>query len=178
MTSKGGEGIHDYNPAMLNTLLAEISGRTYHRRGELYVPEDTEVELSLPSSGAFVVSTGWTAGIVTGAPHVTIDAANGTITIGDRGRGVYQINNSTSFFSNKVTNIQGAVFLNGVVQEKTQFRRDITKSNNIGDAGKSAFSDGVLEPGDVLDFRFQADVNNVNLTLDHGNFNILWIGGE
>ncbi len=173
---RGAEALQNYGPQLIAMLKAEFSN--YHRKGELYLPEDGAIVVSLPTLNIFIITTGLTEGVSTGAGHVVLNGANGTITIGDQGEGLYKIYMSCSASANKVCTIHGAAFLNGTLIPQVEFRRDITRTNNIGNFGRLGYSPGVLVAGDVLDFRFSADVNTVNFTIDHLNFHITWSAGE
>jgi len=160
---------------LIKRVLAEFSN--YHMHGGMYTHDDG-LQVSLPTALADVVATGWTAGDSTGAGYVVVDAANGTITIGDKGAGRYQFSASISFSSDKANvEIHGAIFINGVKQLKLGFRRTIAPANDIGDAGIPSLTE-FLSPGDVIDFRFNSDTNNNVLDIEHGGWGIIWMAGE
>lgn len=149
----------------------------YHRHGELYT-HDGGMTVSLPTANAPVVSTGWTAGLATGSPHVVLDAANGTITIGDKGGGLYKIKGNASFSSSKANIVIHAyITVNGTKQDNIALRRNIQTVNAVGNANTQ---DGlvVLIPGDVVRFVFESDANTTTVSIDHGGFTIVWEAGE
>ena len=159
----------------LGRILAEVSN--YHKHGDMYT-HDNSLQVSLPNLDTPVVSTGWTTGDETGAGYVVQNAANGTITIGDKGAGRYQISGSMSFSTDKANiEIHGAFFVGGVKQEKFAFRRSIGNANDIGNACVLSGS-LLLSAGDVIDLRFESDTNTTLLDIEHGSWGILWIAGE
>lgn len=160
---------------LVKRILAEFSN--YHMHGELYT-FDNALSVSLPTQNTFVVSTGWTAGKSTGTDYVVLDAANGTITIGDKGKGLYYIKANMSFRSNKVNSAaHGSIFLNGTEQQNLSLRRNIAVANRIGNANtQNGFLS--LVPDDVIDFRLESDVNSTTIVIEHGGFSILWMAGE
>ncbi len=156
-------------------ILAEVSN--YHMHGDMFTHDDS-LQVSLPTAGAPVVSTGWTAGDETGAGYVVQDAPNGTITIGDKGAGRYQLNASFSFSSSRANvEIHGALYVDGVKQEKFTFRRTVGTANAIGDASFPSLT-LMLSPGEVLDVRFESDTNTTTLDIEHGGWGIIWKAGE
>ena len=175
MTGKSGPDIQVNDPKTIARLKAEFSN--YHRHGDLYTHDDS-LQVSLPTAGAAVKSTGWNDGDSTGTDHVVLDGANGTITIGDKGGGRYQLYSNFSFSSSKANvEIHGHYYLGGVQLDKFSFKRSISTANDLGNASTPPFTK-VLAPGDILDFRFESDTNTTTLDLEHGGWGILWIAGE
>lgn len=149
----------------------------YHMHGGMFT-HDNSLQVTLPTALADVVSTGWTAGDSTGAGYVVVDAANGTITIGDKGAGRYQFTASVSFSTDKANvEIHGSIYINGAKQLKLAFRRSIGNANDIGDAGIPSLTE-FLSPGDVVDFRWNSDTNTTVVDIEHGGWGILWEAGE
>lgn len=173
---RGSEALQNYGPQLIAMIKAEFSN--YHRKGELYIPDTAPQIIALPTGGSFVKVTGFTAGESSGAGHVVLDAANGTITIGDQGEGLYKIWTGMSFAANKVGEVHGSIFVNNSELTKVGFHEKITNINSSGDANQLGYSRGVLVPGDVIDVRVTHDQNTVNLTIDHCNFHITWSAGE
>ena len=172
---KSGPTAQIIDRELIKRIKAEFPN--YHMHGGMFT-DDNSLQVSLPTSGAFVKSTGWTADDSTGAGFVVIDAANGTITIGDKGGGRYQINTSFSFSASRGNvEVHGAIFKGGVRQAKFVFKRTIGSSNVIGDASCLSLTT-LLVPGDVLDFRFTSDTNTTTLDIEHGGWGIIWMAGE
>ena len=175
MSGISGPTAQSQEHELIKRVLAEFSN--YHMHGGMYT-HDNSLQVTLPTAGAPVVSTGWTAGDSTGTGYVVVDAANGTITIGDKGAGRYQINASVSFSSDKANvEIHAAIYIGGVKQQKFTFRRSIGNANDIGDAGVPSLTE-FLSPGDVLDFRFESDTNTTVVDIEHGGWGIIWMAGE
>lgn len=175
MTGKSGPDIQVNDPKTAARLMVEFSN--YHMHGGMYT-HDNSLQVSLPTAGAPVVATGWTAGDHTGTGFVVVDAPNGTITIGDKGAGRYQPNASFSFSSSRANvEIHGALYVDGVKQVKFALKRTIQTVNAIGDATFPGLT-LVLSPGEVLDVRFESDTNTTVLDIEHGGWGILWIAGE
>ena len=174
MTGKSGPDIQVNDPKAIARLKAEFSN--YHKHGSLYT-HDNSLQVSLPTAGADVVSTGWTAGLSTGAGYVVLDAANGTITIGDKGAGLYRIKIGISFSSSKANVvIHGSAFLNGAKINQVSFERSIGTANALGNAGDD--DNIILAPGDVVDFRLNSDTNTTTVSINHGGLNVIWLAGE
>jgi hypothetical protein len=149
----------------------------YHMHGGMYT-HDNSLQVSLPTAGSPVVSTGWTAADSTGTGFIVVDAANGTITIGDKGAGRYQINANFSFSSTKANAlIHGALYVDGVKQIRFTLKRKIGNANDIGNASFPSLT-MVLSPGEVLDVRFESDINTTVLDIEHGGWGIIWMAGE
>ena len=156
-------------------LVAEFSN--YHMHGGMFT-HDLVLQVTLPTALADVVSTNWTVGDSTGVGYVVLDGVNGTITIGDKGAGRYQINASASFSTDKANvEIHGSIYINGVKQLKFVFRRSIGNALDLGDAGIPSLTE-FLSPGDVLDFRWNSDTNNTVVNIEHGGWGIIWMAGE
>ena len=160
---------------LIKRILAEFSN--YHMHGGMYTHDDS-LQVTLPTKDTAVVSTGWTAGDSTGTGYVVVDAANGTITIGDKGAGRYRINGNFSFSSDKANAlIHGAVYVDGVKQVKFTLKRKIGNANDIGNASFPSLT-MVLSPGEVVDVRFESDINTTILDIEHGGWGIIWMAGE
>jgi hypothetical protein len=160
---------------LVKRILAEFSN--YHMHGGMFTHDDS-MQVTLPTALADVVSTGWNAGDSTGAGYVVVDAANGTITIGDKGAGRYQFNAGCSFSSDKANvEIHISIYINGAKQLKLASRRSIGTANDIGYAGVPSLTE-FLSPGDVVDLRWSSDANNTVLDIEHGGWGIIWMAGE
>lgn len=170
-----GPGAQLKNHELVKSALPEYTN--YHKHGELYAPEASPVSVSLPTANNYVISTGWTEGLETHDDYIVLDGANGTITIGDKGGGLYRIDVGASLESSRANVVvHGEAWLNGVACANIGWRRDIGTANNVGNA--SDWGHKVLAPADVLTFRFASDTNTTTVTIDHGTFSLMWIAGE
>lgn len=159
----------------VKSLLPEFTN--YHKHGELFASEASPVSVSLPTANNFVIATGWVVGLESPDDYIDIDEANGTITIGDKGGGLYRVDIGASFESSRANVvIHGEAWKNGVRSNNIGWRRDIGTANQVGNA--SDWGHGELVPGDILTYRFASDTNATTVTLDHGTFSLTWIAGE
>ena len=175
MSGISGPTAQNKDHELIKRILAEFSN--YHMHGGVFTHDDS-LQVSLATGGVAVVSTGWTTAEHTGTGYVVVDAPNGTITIGDKGAGRYQVNGSFSFSASRVNvEIHGALYVDGVKQIRFAFRRAIGTANVIGDASVPSLT-LMLSPGEVLDFRFESDTNTTTLDIEHGGWGIIWKAGE
>ncbi len=169
-----GSDVQLRDPKGLGRVLAEVPN--YHMHGSLFT-HDNALQVSLPNLGVFVVATGWTANLSTGAGYVVLDAPNGTITIGDKGAGMYRIKIGSSFSSSKNNVIiHGAAFLNGNKLLQVSWERSIGTANALGYAMDE--DPVILAPGDVIDYRFSSTASTTTVDINHGGWGILWLAGE
>lgn len=138
--------------------------------GELYTHENSVV-ITVTTAGTYYVITGLTAGLSKGTGYLTLDATNGTMTIGAKGAGRYRLTGHISAFSNKVANLEFAIYLNGVKQDNCSVKRDITTANQEGAIPITGLLS--LSANDVIDIRVTSSANSTNVSLDHFNFNLL-----
>ena len=172
---KSGPTAQIIDRELIKRIKAEFPN--YHMHGGMFT-HDLVLQVTLPNKDTPVVSTNWTAGDSTGAGYVVLDAANGTITIGDKGAGRYQINASASFSTDKANvEIHAAIYIGGVKQLKFTFRRSIGNALDIGDASIPSLTE-FLSVGDVLDFRWESDTDNTVVNIEHGGWGIIWMAGE
>lgn len=175
MPTTPGPGAQSFSTPKISQGVAEYSN--YHMHGELYTHDDA-LAVSLPTADAPVISTGWTNNLSSGPDYVVIDGTNGTITIGDKGAGVYKIKGNVSFSSTRANVVIHAYMtVNNVKQNNLAFRRSVGTANIVGNANTQ---DGyvLLAPGDVICFTFESDTNTTTIDIDHGGFSILWIAGD
>lgn len=134
--------------------------------GELYTYDDG-LTVAAVTAGTYYTITGLTAGISAGAGLVVADGANGTLTVGANGAGVYEISFVAAGVSaNKPCELHGSVFVQGSDTDKIGWRRDISTANQIGSATASGFFS--LAAGDVVTFRVTSSAANTTVTLEHG----------
>lgn len=113
--------------------------------------------------------------------YLTLDASAGTITIGPKGRGIYEVKVCTSFSSGKNNiSVHAEAFLtpsggSPSVIEEIVWERFI---RNIGDVGDARRDNKIfLLPGDVLDWRFRASGVPTTITVRHGSLAVSWYTG-
>lgn len=168
-----GEAAEEFNSDQIRRFLAEFTNYGVH--AALFTHDDG-LTVSMTTVNTPVVSTGWNNGLATGAPYTVLNAANGTITIGDKGGGIYIGFISSSFDSDdNNVEIHGQMSINGTKYQPLSFRRSISNVNDIGDATK--LFPMVVRPGDVIDYRWQSDTDPTTVNIEHGGFGIFWIGG-
>jgi hypothetical protein len=171
---KYNASLQEQDPEKVKQLLHAMSN--HHKHAELYTHEQGQT-VSIPLSSTFYVVTGnYTAGESSGTDFFTINATNGTITVGDRGRGLYKIMYTTSFSATRLVAYHAKIFVNGSEISRISFRRDITTANSFGDA--TCFGYCGLEPGDVVDIRYSKDSGaSATVSIDHANLILLYIAG-
>lgn len=134
--------------------------------GEMYTYDDA-LTVTATVADTYYTITGLTAGVSSGVGLAVVDAANGTITVGISGGGVYEISFVAAGISaNKPCELHGSVFVNGSDTEKIGWRRDIGTANQIGSAAAAGFYS--LDAGDVVTFRLTSSAASTNITLEHG----------
>jgi len=164
---KNSEGVKNFLPEFTN----------YHKHGELYVPENGGLAVVLTTAGTYYTATGFTEGLESPDDYIDLDGTNGTITIGDKGAGLYRVDIGASFDSSRANvEIHGDCFLNGVDLANVGWIRDIGTANAIGNA--SDWGHVLLVPDDVLTYRLESDVNATTITLRHATLSLMWIAGE
>lgn len=142
----------------------------------------TALTVSLTIANTPVISTGWEISKVkSSTDYLTLDGANGLITIGPKGRGIYTVKICTSFSSSKNNiSIHGEVFItpsggSASLVEEVVWERFIRNVGDVGDARRD--NEVLLLPGDVLDYRFNATGVPATITVRHGSFGIKWYSG-
>jgi len=135
--------------------------------GELFEINEAGTTINIPVAGNFVKWVTAAAGLAGPTDLVQVDVANDQFVIGAHGGGVYECVISTSMEGNANSLKEGAVFLNGVRQQKLEFNRHIGAAIDEGAAGISGLF--ALVPGDVIDLRFTADGNGDTVVLFHVN---------
>lgn len=138
--------------------------------GELFEINEAGTTINIPVAGTFVKWTSSQAGLGGPSDLVDVDAANDELVIGANGGGVYEVVISTSMEGNNNSLKEGAVFLNGVRQQKLEFNRHIGNNVDEGAAGISGLL--TLVADDVVDLRFTADGNGDTVVLFHVNIYI------
>ncbi len=177
-----GEGAQDYDQNLVGRISAEI--QNFHPQGYLWHNDDTigSLTIDLITIDVPVVATGWQESKVKASTdYLTLDAANGTITIGDKGRGIYKVKICSSFSSSK-NNIElhGEVFLtpsggSAGLLEEVAWERTIGAAAAVGDSRRD--NKILLNPGDVLDYRFHASGVPATVALRHASFAVSWWSG-
>ena len=138
--------------------------------GELFEINEAGTTVNIPVAGNFVKWVTASAGLGGPADLVDVDAANNQLVIGANGAGVYEVIISTSMEGSNNSLKEGAVFLNGVRQQKLEFNRHIGNNVDEGAAGISGLF--ALAAGDIVDLRFTADGNGDTVVLFHVNIYI------
>ena len=178
-----GEGAQDYDQNLVGRISAEI--QNFHPQGYLWHNNDTignTLTVDLVDVDVPVIATGWQESKVkSSTDYLTLDAANGTITMGEKSRGLYDVKICLSFSSgkNNIT-VHSEAFLTpsggsaGVIEEIV-WERFIRNVDDVGDARRD--NKILLNPGDVLDCRFRADGVPATITLRHASLAVSWWSG-
>jgi hypothetical protein len=168
------EQLQNYNSNDAARFTAEFSN--YHRHGELWT-HDPGILTSLTVADTPVIVDGWDEGAQSGTDYAVLDGGAGTITIGDKGAGLYRIDATCSFQSSKANIlVHGAVYVNGVKADNVAWERTIGTASQTGDASDYGYV--YLVPDDELDFRVEASGVTANILITHGGWGIEWIAGD
>ena len=135
--------------------------------GELFEINEAGTTINIPVAGNFVKWVTAAAGLGGPSDLVEVDAVNNQFVVGANGAGVYECIISSSMEGSNNSLKEGAVFLNGVRQQKLEFNRHIGNNVDEGAAGISGLI--ALAAGDIVDLRFTADGNGDTVVLFHVN---------
>jgi hypothetical protein len=122
-----------------------------------------KVILDLPIAGTIYTLTGLTEGIT--ASDITVDAANAKFTV--TRAGYYVVSGSLSFEAIADSDIHGAIYVNGVLQDKGTFHRGFTAADATGVAMMQSVINASID--DYIEFKFWSDVDNNYMILHHAN---------
>jgi hypothetical protein len=134
--------------------------------GELFeINEAPGTTINIPVAGNFVQWTTSVAGEGGPSDIVEVDAANDQLVVGAAGGGLYEVHAGMSLSGSANSLKQGAIFLNGVRQQKLEFNRQIGGGMDQGFVGISGLIR--LVAADIVDLRFTADGNGDTVVLHH-----------
>jgi hypothetical protein len=149
----------------------QVSPASY---GELYEVSEGGNAIALTDAGTFYQWVSSTIGETPGTDYVAGSVATDSLTIGPKGAGTYMVMMSYSFSGSVNTLMEGAIFLNGVRQDRLEFNRFLGAGGDQGFAGIMGIVD--LSAGDVLDFRIKADGAAKTVATRHASLAINRIG--
>jgi len=170
----GNPSLENYGAPEILRILAEVSN--YHPHGEVFYDVGGTVNTTLTTVATFYqMATGFTVGNETGAGYV-VGASAGSITIGDKGGGVYRINFAGSFMTNKACQIECRVYINTVGYRSLSYVVNHTALNLMTSVAISGFK--TLVPNDVVVVKLAASVGTTVAQFGRANLNVQWIAGE
>ena len=142
---------------------------------EIYITAGQTAQNILEFAGDYTLVTNWSAN--GSSKRCVAGYANNKITIYKPG--FYFVSGSFSFFSTTDSVVfWGAPFLNAVLQSHIHWKKTLgTKTNviNVGFVGIIVVSTVPVD----LDFRVRhATAATVSITIEYGNFNCFYIGGN
>ncbi len=133
--------------------------------GELFEVNEAGTTINIPVAGTFARWVTAGAGLAGPTDLVEVDAANNQLVIGARGAGVYEAIIGISLAGNVNSLKEGAIFIDGVRQQKIEFNRQIGAAMDQGFVGVVGL--GSLVAGQTVDLRFTADGNGDTVILHH-----------
>lgn len=139
--------------------------------GELFEHNNAGTALALGAAGAFAQWVLTTVSFAGPTDLLVPSAATHNLIVGVNGAGLYFVNISVTFGSNKPGSMtECSLFVNGVENLSIGFHRTI---GNAGDQG-AAPADGFVQlaVGDIADLRFNSSVMNTTLQLFHCTLSI------
>ena len=124
-----------------------------------------EKQFVITSGGTYQAATGFTEGVSSG---VTLDAANGTMTIDMPG--MYRVVAAVSFIGTPSETFSGHIFVDGVKEDKIGLERKLGQSGDVGSASFTGIIDA--DGGEVLTVRFTSILTGSFATIQNINWNI------
>lgn len=152
---------------VLASIVANVASDVEY--GGIYNQATGTAEFNLSTN--FIKITGSFTGDMISTDNITPDYANDKITINHAGS--YFVGMQLSFHGLASAVINGAIFIDGVVQDQIRFRRKLGTGGDVGSASAMGLITITGTPVD-LDFRAKADAGTPAFGLEAGQ---VWIYG-
>ncbi len=133
--------------------------------GELFEINEAGTTITIPVAGTFEKWVTASAGLRGPTDLVLVDAANIQLVIGANGGGLYQTIVGITMMGNVNSLKEGAIFVNGVRQQKLEANRQIGAAMDQGFFAPKGYLQ--LVPTDIVDLRFTADGNGDTVVVEH-----------
>ena len=145
--------------------------QTWQVYGELYENNPSGTYIDLQTANQYYGFTSASVGNISGTGYITFEdnPLGDRLVIGSQGGGTYLINVSASFVGSNNANMQGAVFVNGIIQPDFRYVATISGNNR-----HSTSLSGIItfEAGDYISFAFSSQANSDFLDLMYMNISI------
>lgn len=170
----GARGIQDSGVEIDDSDNMSVPGRVTKQGtfAEIYVA-DGAVAQTIPTGAAYTKITAFTSNGQNS--NCTPDQANDKITVTKTGR--YKVTGSfTGYIDIANTQVDGAIFLDGNIQDNIKCYAEFVAANKYCSASISGIID-VDSINEDLDFRVRHDdPGNVNITIVNANLNVIYLG--
>lgn len=160
---------NNLNELSLTAIAEESQGEMY----EYTVAPGTTITVT--TAGTFYGWISAVTGTVTGGNFITFlsNATADRLVVGSDGPGIYHLYVSCSFSGSINAVIEGALFLNDVLQDNLRFTRKLSAAGDVGCVSISGIL--TLADTDYIDFRVTSDTNadvvniiNCNVLISRG----------
>lgn len=138
--------------------------------GEMVENNDVGSSITVTTAGTYY---GWTTASDGNSEKLVFssDATADRLTVLVGGAGTYSADGTFSFSGTGNATIQGAIHVDGVINDNCKFRRKIGVGGDTGNASLPR-TNIVLAEGQYVDMRFTSDGNGDDLTIYNGNINL------
>jgi hypothetical protein len=153
-----------------NAEVSEIKLDAYPLMAEMYLFENG-FNVEIIASSTFYIVNSLKEGIELNPNEIQLDSGNGTFIVKNKeSRGLYKLDVSLSFESDKISTVTGIICKNDTLVQRMAFKRKIENPNDVGIGSLSGFIE--LNENDVLDLRIASSVINTNVKVEDFNFSI------
>ena len=165
--------LQPHDQMLSERIAAETSG--YHLHGELKTNAADSKTLAMANNAVWYTLTFGAVGEETGTGYLVGSAANGTITIGAKGGGLYLIVASITISTDTNAVISMGIDVDGTLIPRST--RKITLTTTAGNQNLSHNVFGVLVPTNVVSILCNSSANSTTITAVHAGLNMVWIAG-